>query len=179
MRKAPTAWAQRGVIGMAVTDELLQNNQAYARGFDKGGLPLPPAKKVAVLACMDARLDVHKILGLQEGDAHVIRNAGGVATDDAIRSLVISQRLLGAEEVILIHHSDCGMLTFRDDEVKKQIEEETGIRPAFALEAFSNLEQDVRQSIARIESSPFILNKDSVRGFIYEVENGRLREVEP
>jgi carbonic anhydrase len=126
---------------------------------------------------MDARLDVHKILGLEEGDAHVIRNAGGAATDDAIRSLVISQRLLGTEEVILIHHTDCGMLTFSDDEVKKQIEDETGMRPSFALEAFSDLEQDVRQSIARIRSSPFIPNKGSVRGFIYEVETGRLREV--
>jgi len=163
---------------MAVIDELLQNNQAYAQAFDKGDLPLPPAKRVAALACMDARLDVHKILGLQEGDAHVIRNAGGVATDDAIRSLVISQRLLGTQEVILIHHTDCGMLTFRDDEVKKQIEEATGIRPPFALEAFSDLEQDIRQSIARIKSSPFIPNKDSVRGFIYEVETGRLRQVE-
>ena len=163
---------------MAVTDELLQNNEAYAQGFDKGDLPLPPAKKLAVLACMDARIDVHKVLGLQEGEAHVIRNAGGVATDDAIRSLVISQRLLGTEEIILIHHTDCGMLTFSDDKVKKQIEDATGIRPAFALEAFSDLEQDVRQSIARITSSPFIPNKDSVRGFIYEVETGRLREVE-
>jgi carbonic anhydrase len=162
---------------MTVTNELLRNNEAYARGFDKGDLPLPPAKKVVVLACMDARLDVHKILGLKEGDAHVIRNAGGAATDDAIRSLVISQRLLGTEEVILIHHTDCGMLTFSDDEVKKQIEDETGMRPSFALEAFSDLEQDVRQSIARIRSSPFIPNKDSVRGFIYEVETGRLREV--
>ncbi len=163
---------------MAVTDELLQNNEAYAQGFDKGDLPLPPGKHLAVLACMDARLDVHKILGLQEGEAHVIRNAGGVATDDAIRSLAISQRLLGTEEIILIHHTDCGMLTFRDDDVKKQIEEETGIRPAFALEAFSDLDQDVRQSIARIKSSPFIPTKDSVRGFVYEVETGRLREVE-
>jgi carbonic anhydrase len=161
---------------MAVTDELLHNNEAYARGF-KGDLPLAPAKKVVVLACMDARLDVHKILGLKEGEAHVIRNAGGAATDDAIRSLVISQRLLGTEEVILIHHTDCGMLTFSDDEVKKQIEDETGMRPSFALEAFSDLEQDVRQSIARIRSSPFIPNKGSVRGFIYEVETGRLREV--
>ncbi len=163
---------------MAVTDELLQNNEAYAQGFDKGDLPLPPGKKVAVLACMDARIDVHKVLGLEEGEAHVIRNAGGVATDDAIRSLTISQRLLGTEEVILIHHTDCGMLTFSDDEVKKQIEDATGIRPPFALEAFSDLEQDVRQSIARIKSSAFIPNKDNVRGFIYEVETGRLREVQ-
>lgn len=162
---------------MAVTDQLLENNRARAESFDKGDLPLPPAKKVAVLACMDARLDVHKILGLQEGDAHVIRNAGGVATDDAIRSLVISQRLLDTREIILIHHTDCGMLTFRDDDVKSQIEEATGIKPPFALEAFSDLEQDVRQSVARIKSSPFLPNADDVRGFVYEVETGRLREV--
>jgi carbonic anhydrase len=162
---------------MSVTDELLRNNDAYARSFDKGSLLLPPAKHLAVLACMDARLDVHKILGLNEGDAHVIRNAGGVATDDAIRSLVISQRLLGTNEIILIHHTDCGMLTFKDDEVKRQIESEVGIRPAFALEAFPDLEEDVRQSIARIQASPFIPNKSSVRGFVYDVRSGKLEEV--
>jgi carbonic anhydrase len=132
---------------------------------------------VAVLACMDARLDVHKILGLKEGDAHVIRNAGGVVTDDAIRSLAISQRLLGTTEIVLIHHTDCGMLTFNDDEVKGQIHKEVGIRPHFALEAFSDLEEDVVQSIARIKHSPFVPNKDSVRGFVFEVETGKLREV--
>ena len=162
---------------MSVTDELLQNNAAYAESFDKGDLPLPPAKGVAVVACMDARLDVHKILGLEEGDAHVISNAGGVVTDDEIRSLTISQRLLGTGEIILIHHTDCGMLTFTDDEVKRQIQEETGIKPEFALESFTDLDEDVRQSIARIKASPFIPNKDSVRGFVYEVETGRLREV--
>ena len=162
---------------MSVTDELLRNNDVYARSFDKGSLPLPPAKHLAVLACMDARLDVHKILGLSEGDAHVIRNAGGVATDDAIRSLVISQRLLGTNEIILIHHTDCGMLTFKDDEVKRQIESEVGIRPAFALEAFPDLAEDVRQSIARIQASPFIPNKSSVRGFVYDVKSGKLEEV--
>ncbi len=162
---------------MSVTDELLKNNEAYAQGFDKGALPMPPGRNVAVVACMDARLDVHKILGLAEGDAHVIRNAGGVVTDDAIRSLVISQRLLGTREVILIHHTDCGMLTFKDDEVKQQIEAEVGIKPEFALEAFSDLEQDVRQSIARVKASPFVPNKDGVRGFVYEVETGRLHEV--
>ncbi|MDP9410975.1 MAG: carbonic anhydrase [Actinomycetota bacterium] len=162
---------------MSVTDELLRNNEAYAQGFDKGGLPMPPGRHVAVVACMDARLNVHKILGLAEGDAHVIRNAGGVVTDDAIRSLVISQRLLGTREVILIHHTDCGMLTFKDDEVKQQIEAEVGIKPEFAMEAFSDLERDVRQSIGRIKASPFVPNKDAVRGFIYEVETGRLREV--
>jgi carbonic anhydrase len=162
---------------MSVTDELLRKNDTYARSFDKGSLPLPPAKHLAVLACMDARLDVHKILGLNEGDAHVIRNAGGVATDDAIRSLVISQRLLGTNEIILIHHTDCGMLTFKDDDVKRQIESEVGIRPAFALEAFPDLEEDVRQSIARIQASPFIPNKSSVRGFVYDVRSGKLEEV--
>jgi len=162
---------------MSVTDDLLRNNVSYARKFDKGGLAMPPAKQVAVLACMDARLDVHKILGLDEGDAHVIRNAGGVATDDAIRSLVISQRLLGTREIILLHHTDCGMLTFKDDEVKRQIESETGVRPPFALEAFSNLEDDVRQSIARIQASPFIPNKSTIRGFIYDVKSGSLSEV--
>src|SRR6266566_5351906 len=162
---------------MSVTDELLRKNDAYARSFDNGSLPLPPSKRVAVLACMDARLDVHKILGLDEGDAHVIRNAGGVATDDAIRSLVISQRLLGTEEIVLIHHTDCGMLTFADDEVKAKIESEVGIRPSFALEAFASPEADVKQSIARIEASPFIPNKTSVRGFVYDVKTGRLNEV--
>ena len=162
---------------MSVTDELVSNNARYAEGFTKGDLPMPPGKKLAVLACMDARLDVHRILGIGEGDAHVIRNAGGVATEDAIRSLVISQRLLGTEEIILIHHSDCGMLTFTDHEVKEQIESETGIRPHFALESFSDVRQDVRQSIARIRTSPFIPRRDKVRGFVYDVHSGRLEEV--
>lgn len=162
---------------MTVTDELLQNNEAYAESFDKGDLPLPPAKGVAVVACMDARLNVYGMLGLQEGDAHVIQNAGGVITDDEIRSLAISQRLLGTREIILIHHTDCGMLTFSDDEVKQQIQDDVGIKPHFPMESFTDLEEDVRQSIARIQASPFIPNKDSVRGFVYEVETGRLREV--
>jgi carbonic anhydrase len=162
---------------MSITDELLQNNEAYAESFEKGGLPLPPARGVAVVACMDARLNVYGMLGLQEGDAHVIRNAGGVITDDEIRSLAISQRLLGTREIILIHHTDCGMLTFTDDELKAQIQEEAGIKPHFPMESFSDLEEDVRQSIARIQASPFIPNKDSVRGFVYEVQTGRLREV--
>src|SRR5438094_5208505 len=147
---------------MSQTEQLLSNNEAYARSFKKGDLPMPPGKRVAVLACMGARLDVHKILGLEEGEAHVIRNAGGVATDDAIRSLVISQRLLGTQEIILIHHTDCGMLTFTDDEVKKKIQSETGIRPQFALEAFPNLDEDVRQSIGRIKASPFVPRKDRI-----------------
>src|SRR5918993_944050 len=162
---------------MSVTDELLQNNEAYAETFEKGDLPLPPARGVAVVACMDARLDVHNILGLREGDAHVIRNAGGVVTDDEIRSLTISQRLLGTREIILIHHTDCGMLTFSDDELKTQIHEEVGMKPHFSMESFSDLEEDVRQSVARIQASPFIPHKDSVRGFVYEVESGRLRVV--
>jgi carbonic anhydrase len=163
---------------MSVTDELLDNAKQYQKGFEKGDLPMPPATHVAVLACMDARLNPYGILGLSEGDAHVIRNAGGVVTDDAIRSLTISQRLLGTTEVILIHHTDCGMLTFTDDQVKAQIEADTGIRPPFALEAFSDLDADVRQSIARIKASPFIPHRDAIRGFVYEVETGRLREVE-
>ena len=162
---------------MSVTDELLLNAERYADEFDRGGLPLPPAKRVAVLACMDARLDPHRLLGLEEGDAHVIRNAGGVVTEDEIRSLSISQRLLGTEEIILIHHTDCGMLTFHDDEFRQQVKNDTGIKPQWAAEAFDDVDEDVRQSIARIEASPFIPRKDSVRGFVYDVETGRLREV--
>src|SRR5438067_4917308 len=141
---------------MSVTDDLVRNNQSYAGSFKKGDLPLPPAKHVAVLACMDARLDVHKILGLQEGDAHVIRNAGGVATDDAIRSLAISQRLLGTTEIVLIHHTDCGMLTFTDEQFRDDVEKDTGVRPPWASEAFSSLEDDVRASLGRIRDSPFV-----------------------
>ncbi len=162
---------------MSQTDELLHNAESYAASFDKGDLPLPPARKVAVVACMDARLNPYGLLGLSEGDVHVIRNAGGVITDDEIRSLAISQRLLGTEEIVLIHHTDCGMLTFTDDEFKRSIQDETGIKPQWAVESFGDLEEDVRQSVARIEASPFIPRKDSVRGFVYEVETGRLREV--
>jgi carbonic anhydrase len=162
---------------MSATDDMLKNNEEYAGGFDKGDLPLPPAKGVAVVACMDARLHVSKILGLDEGDAHVIRNAGGVITDDEIRSLAISQRLLGTTEIILIHHTDCGMLTFTDDEFKRQIQDDTGIKPEWAAEAFGDLDEDVRQSIARVKASPFLPSKDNVRGFVYEVESGKLREV--
>jgi carbonic anhydrase len=162
---------------MSVTDELLQNNEAYASGFDKGDLPMPPASKVAVVACMDARLDPARALGLGEGDAHVIRNAGGVITDDEIRSLAISQHLLGTEEIILIHHTDCGMLTFKDEEFTSRLEQEAGQRPEWSPRAFGDLEQDVRDSIRRIQESPFIPRKENVRGFVYEVETGRLREV--
>ncbi|MFQ5981788.1 MAG: beta-class carbonic anhydrase [Woeseiaceae bacterium] len=162
---------------MSATEQLLENNERYAKNFTKSGTPLPPAKKAAVVACMDARIETGRLLGLEEGDVHVIRNAGGVVTEDVLRSLVISQRLLGTEEIILIHHTDCGMLTFHDDEVKAQIEDDTGLRPSFALEAFPNLEDDVRQSIRRIRANPFVPNKDKIRGFIYDVETGRLNEV--
>ena len=161
---------------MSVTDELLANNQRYADSF--GGLrPLPPARQVAVVACMDARLNVYGILGLAEGDAHVIRNAGGVVTDDEIRSLAISQRLLGTREIILIHHTDCGMLTFGDDEFKRAIQDETGIKPEWAAESFPDLEEDVRQSLRRIERSPFVTKHESLRGFLFDVATGKLNEV--
>jgi carbonic anhydrase len=162
---------------MSVTDELLQNAEKYAADFDRGSLPLPPAKRVAIVACMDARLNPYGLLGLSEGDAHVIRNAGGVITDDEIRSLSISQRLLGTEEIILIHLTDCGMLTFADDDFRRDIQKETGIKPEWAAEAFPDLEEDVRQSIARIKASPFIPRKDAVRGFIYDVTTGSLDEL--
>jgi carbonic anhydrase len=162
---------------MTVTDELLRNNAEFASTFSKGDLPMPPGKHLAVVACMDARLNVYALLGLEEGQAHVIRNAGGVVTEDVIRSLAISQRLLGTNEVILVHHTDCGMLTFTDDQVKADIEADTGLRPHFALEAFSDLERDIRQSIARIKASPFVPNKDSVRGFVFDVSTGKLQEV--
>jgi carbonic anhydrase len=162
---------------MIVTDELLANNAEYAKTF-QGPLPLPPAKHLAVVACMDARLDVYSLLGLEPGESHVIRNAGGVVTDDEIRSLAISQRLLGTEEIILIHHTDCGMLTFTDDEFKRSIQDETGIKPEWAAESFSDLDEDVRQSIARIKASPFIPKTDSVRGFVFDVATGTLNEVD-
>ena len=161
---------------MTATDELLANNERYAESF-AGSLPLPPSKHVAVVACMDARLNVYAILGLADGEAHVIRNAGGVVTDDEIRSLTISQRLLGTQEIILIHHTDCGMLTFTDDDFKASIQKDTGIKPEWAAEAFPELDEDVRQSIARIKASPFIPHKDSVRGFVFDVATGKLREV--
>jgi len=162
---------------MSATDELLANNAEYAENFDKGGLPLPPSKKVAVVACMDARVMPALLLGLKEGEAHVIRNAGGVVTDDEIRSLAISQRLLGTEEIILIHHTDCGMLTFTDDDFKQSIQQDTGIKPEWAAEAFPDLEEDVRQSLRRIEASPFVTKHESVRGFVFDVATGRLNEV--
>ena len=162
---------------MSVTDELLSNAAQYAAGFDKGHLPLPPARHVAVVACMDARLNVYGLLGLAEGDAHVIRNAGGVVTQDELRSLAISQRLLGTTEIILIHHTDCGMLTFTDDAFRQSIADETGVKPTWASEAFTDLDADVRQNIARIHAETAIPVKDSVRGFVYDVATGTLREV--
>lgn len=162
---------------MSTTDELVAANEDYAAGFDQGALPMPPGRKVAVVACMDARLDVYRLAGIQLGEAHVIRNAGGVVTDDAIRSLAISQRLLGTEEIVLVHHSDCGMLTFDDDDEKAKILADVGIRPPFALEAFDDPADDVRQSIARIQASPYLPSKN-VRGFVYDVTNGRLDEVD-
>ncbi|MFD9902937.1 beta-class carbonic anhydrase [Streptomyces sp. NPDC059063] len=161
---------------MSVTDEYLANNTAYAASFP-GPLPLPPSRHVAVVACMDARLNVYAVLGLKEGEAHVIRNAGGAVTDDEIRSLAISQRLLGTREIILIHHTDCGMLTFTDDDFKRQIQEETGLRPPWAAEAFSDVEEDVRQSVRRITASPFVPHTDSVRGFVFDITTGQLTEV--
>jgi carbonic anhydrase len=162
---------------MSETDTLLENNESYASSFDKGDLPLPPGRKVAVLACMDARLDPAKALGLEEGDAHVIRNAGGVASDDALRSLAISQHLLGTEEIVLIHHTDCGMLTFTDEDFAQKMEAETGTRPEWRTLSFTDLDEDVRRTLERIRESPFIPRTDSIRGFVYEVETGRLREV--
>jgi carbonic anhydrase len=158
------------------TEAYLENNAAYAKNFH-GPLPLPPAKHTAVVACMDARLDVYRVLGLHEGDSHVIRNAGGVVTDDAIRSLVISQRLLGTTEIVLIHHTDCGMLTFTDDALRASIAAETGFAPHYALQAFPDLETDVRAGIARIKADPHLLHKDKVRGFIFDVATGKLNEV--
>ncbi|MBJ7479212.1 beta-class carbonic anhydrase [Rhodococcus erythropolis] len=163
---------------MTVTDEYLQNNAAYAEQFT-GPLPLPPSRHVAVLACMDARLDVYRVLGIKEGESHVIRNAGGVVTDDEIRSLAISQRLLGTTEIILIHHTDCGMLTFTDDDFKRSIQDEIGIKPNWAAESFPDIDEDVRQSLKRIENSPFVTATTSLRGFVFDVATGKLNEVLP
>jgi carbonic anhydrase len=162
---------------MSVTDELLGTAAGYAASFDKGSLPMPPGKRVAIVACMDARVNPYGIFGLSEGDAHVIRNAGGAITDDAIRSLAISQRLLGTEEIILVHHTDCGMLTFTDEGFARQIQADTGIRPPWSAEAFSDLDEDVRQSMARLKASPFLPKKSAVRGFVYDVKSGKLNEV--
>ena len=162
---------------MSQTDLLLLNNHTYAATFSKGYLSHRPSRPVAIVTCMDARIDVHRVLGLEEGEVHVIRNAGGAVTDDVIRSLMISQRLLGTREVMVVHHTNCGMQTFTEDGMKRQIEAEIGIRPPFALEAFPDLEQDVRQSIERIKASPFVPHKNAVRGFVYDVGRGTIQEV--
>ena len=164
---------------MSVTDDLLANAERYAESFDKGDLPMPPGKQIAIVACMDARLNPYGLLGLSEGDAHVIRNAGGVVTQDELRSLAISQRLLGTKEIVLIHHTDCGMLTFTDQQFRDDIAADTGVRPSWASEAFTDPEIDVRQSMARISAEPSIPLKDSVRGFVYDVKTGKLNEVSP
>jgi carbonic anhydrase len=164
---------------MEQIDDLLVNNERYAEAFDAGGRPTQPARKLAIVACMDSRLDIFATLGIDIGDAHIIRNAGGVVTDDVIRSLAISQRKLGTEEIILIHHTECGMLTFTEDEFRRSIQEETGIRPPWAAEAFVDLDDDVRQSMARIRTSPFLWHRENVRGFVFDVKTGRLREVLP
>jgi carbonic anhydrase len=162
---------------MSVTDRLLENNSHYATNAGRGALPMPPSQHVAVVACMDARLDVYRLLGLTEGEAHVIRNAGGVVTEDALRSLIISQRLLGTSEIILIHHTDCGMLTFSDDALREKIAQEVGFKPLFALQAFPDVEEDVREGLRRIQANPFIPHKDKVRGFVFDVATGKLNEV--
>jgi carbonic anhydrase len=163
--------------GLSVIDTYLENNAKYADGFSKAGLASSPAGEIAIVVCMDARLNVGALLGISEGDAHVLRNAGGIVTDDVIRSLMISQRLLGTREIMLVHHTDCGMQKFTDDELKEQVRKEIGVEPPFAIGTFPDLEEDVRQSKARIEASPFVPHKDAIRGFVYEVETGRLREV--
>ncbi|MEJ7784568.1 MAG: carbonic anhydrase [Solirubrobacteraceae bacterium] len=163
---------------MSATDDLLDHNRAYARDFARGDLAAPPRLRVAVLACMDARLDMSRSLGLHEGDVHVIRNAGGLVTDDAIRSLAISQHLMGTEEIMLVHHTRCGMQSFSRQEFGERMDRVAGQRPRWSAGGFDDLEGDVRESIEKLQASPFILHKESIRGFVYEVENGLLREVE-
>ena len=164
---------------MSATDDLVRNSERHAREFAEPQLHAAPTAQLAIVACMDARLNPYVLLGLETGEAHVIRNAGGVVTDDVIRSLAISQRELGTEEIVLIHHTRCGLLGFPEQEFKDEIENETGVRPPWSTQGFDDVEEDVAQAIARIKASPFIPNKDSVRGFVYEVESGRLREVVP
>jgi carbonic anhydrase len=165
------------VVKVNAIDSYLGNNAKYAADYSNRNLPMPPAREIAIVACMDARLEMGALLGLKEGEAHVIRNAGGVVTDDVIRSITISQRLLGTREIMLVHHTDCGMLTFTDTGLKEEIQKETGVRPPFAFNSFSDLDDDVQQSIARIKASPFVVHKDAIRGFVFEIETGRLREV--
>jgi carbonic anhydrase len=170
-------WRPEGASRVSETDQLVENARAYVESFERSELPAAPSKGVAVLACMDARITPTRILGLNEGEAHVLRNAGGVVTDDAVRSLALSQHLLGTEEIILLHHTDCRLLQITDEEFAARLEEATGERPAWSAEAFTDLEQDVRDSIARMRESPFIPRKDSIRGFVYDVKTGELREV--
>jgi carbonic anhydrase len=166
---------------MSTTDELLRANERYAQSFKLGHLPSPPARKVAVLACMDARLTVEQFLGLQTGEAHIIRNAGAIATDDALRSLIISHHLLGTQEFIIINHTDCGMLSFKDEDLFNRLEKQTGtaVVAPLSFHAFSDLENNVRRQIERVRSHPWIPKQIPVRGFIYDVKTGRLREVQP
>ncbi len=159
------------------TDELVANNERFAATFHEHGLPLEPRRRLAVVACMDSRMNIFEMLGLQEGEAHIIRNAGGVVTDDVIRSLVLSQRLLGTREILLIHHTDCGLQKVTADAFKAELEDEVGIRPWWALESFRDPAADVRQCIGRLQLSPFIRHKDHIRGFVYDVDTGRLTEV--
>lgn len=162
---------------MSETDKLLQNNQDYVNRFHEEGLAMPPGLHLAVVACMDARLDVYRLLGLELGQAHVIRNAGGLVSDDALRSLIISQRLLGTREIVLIQHTDCGMLTFTDDQLKQQIRDEVGSAPDFDFGPFDNLDDSVRASIQKVKDCPYLPRRDRVRGFVYDVATGKLREV--
>ena len=161
---------------MSAVDDYVMNNQRYALTH-VGGRPVRPARQVAVVACMDSRMKIFPMLGLGDGEAHVIRNAGGVVTDDVVRSLAISQRLLGTREIMLIHHTDCGMQRTTDDEFKRAVEAETGLRPHWAVESFGDAEQDVRQSIGRLMANPFIPHKDAIRGFVFDVDTGKLGEV--
>jgi carbonic anhydrase len=164
---------------MSVINEVVEANEGYAQDFELGDLPMPPARKLAVVACMDARMDVEELLGLEVGDAHIIRNAGGIVTEDALRSLIISHHLLGTQEIMLIHHADCGMLTFKDEELRANLQKQSGtatVAPA-RFHAFSDLEEDVRRQIQKVKSHPWIPDHLPVRGFVYDVTNGRLQEV--
>ena len=162
---------------MSAIDEVLENNAAFAATYRDLNPPRPPRMRLAVISCMDSRLDVHRMLGAEEGDLHVIRNAGGVVTEDMIRSLIISQRIGGTREIMVIHNTECGMLSFKDDELKKQVLAETGHEPSFAFHAFADLDEQVQHDVARIRTSPLLVHKDSIRGFVYDVRTGRLREV--
>ncbi len=162
---------------MTKPDPILDSNRAWAKSQFGGALPIAPARQMAVVACMDSRMPIFPILGLKPGEAHVIRNAGGVVTDDVIRSLLLSQRLLGTREIVLVHHTDCGLMKISEDQMRAEIEQETGVSPRFAMEAFKDPFVDVRQSIRRLQRSPFLKHRDKIRGFVYEIETGMLKEV--